>query len=126
MPAKINLDDKFARFSDQWSPKIVARFNGNEVRLCKLEGEFHWHAHSETDEMFLVAAKALAGCVDDDRLAQGALYPPQSDLRHVSRLIAIAVAREARDRGLGRTDTDEEIERAVDAAIWEPVYEETR
>jgi malic enzyme len=79
-----------------------------------------------TDEMFLVAARALAGCVDDDRLAQGALYPAQSDLRHVSRLIAFAVAREARDHGLGRTDTDEEIERAVDAAIWEPVYEATR
>ena len=79
-----------------------------------------------TDEMFLVAARALAACVDDDRLTQGALYPPQSDLRHVSRLIAIAVAREARDRGLGRTDSDEEIERAVDVAIWEPVYETTR
>jgi malic enzyme len=77
-----------------------------------------------TDEMFLVAAQALAGCVDGDRLAEGALYPPQSDLRHVSRRIAIDVAREARARGLGRTDSDEEIERAVDAAIWEPVYDE--
>jgi malate dehydrogenase (oxaloacetate-decarboxylating) len=71
-----------------------------------------------------VAAQALAGCVDGDRLAEGALYPPQSDLRQVSRRIAIDVAREARARGLGRTDSDEEIERAVDAAIWEPVYDE--
>jgi len=77
-----------------------------------------------TDEMFLVAARALAGCVDDDRLAEGALYPPQSDLRQISRRIAIDVAREARARGLGRTDSDAEIERAVDAAIWEPVYDE--
>lgn len=53
-PAKVVLEEKFAAFSDQWSPKIVARFNDNEVRLCKLEGEFHWHHHAGTDEMFLV------------------------------------------------------------------------
>ncbi len=51
---KVNLADKFTAFSEQWSPKIVARFNDNEVRLCKLEGEFHWHHHPDTDEMFLV------------------------------------------------------------------------
>ena len=54
MTSKVNLEEKFALFSDQWSPKIVARFNENEARLCKLEGEFHWHHHADTDEMFLV------------------------------------------------------------------------
>jgi len=75
-----------------------------------------------SDEMFLVAAQALADCVDGDRLVNGALYPSTSALRDVSRRIAIAVARQARDLGLGRSYSDEEIERAVDAAIWEPVY----
>ena len=59
MPQKVVLDQKFAAFSEQWSPKIVARFNENEVRLCKLEGEFHWHQHDHTDEMFLVIEGAL-------------------------------------------------------------------
>jgi mannose-6-phosphate isomerase-like protein (cupin superfamily) len=54
MATKVNLAEKFGLFSDQWSPKMVARFNQNEVRLCKLEGEFHWHHHSDTDELFLV------------------------------------------------------------------------
>ena len=54
MPTKIALADKFAQFSEQWAPRIVARFNDSEVRLCKLEGEFHWHHHADTDEMFLV------------------------------------------------------------------------
>lgn len=58
-PPKVVLDEKFAAFSEQWSPKIVARFNDSEVRLCKLEGEFHWHHHDETDEMFLVVEGEL-------------------------------------------------------------------
>lgn len=54
MPPKINLADKFALFSDHWAPRLAAYYNGNEVRLAKVEGEFHWHQHDETDELFLV------------------------------------------------------------------------
>jgi mannose-6-phosphate isomerase-like protein (cupin superfamily) len=50
---KVNLEEKFASFSDHWAPKIVARYNGNEVRLAKLAGEYIWHSHSDTDELFL-------------------------------------------------------------------------
>ena len=53
-PAKISLADKFATFSDHWAPRLAARYNGNEVRLAKVEGEFHWHSHPDTDELFLV------------------------------------------------------------------------
>jgi malic enzyme len=74
------------------------------------------------DEMFLAAADALAGMVPDDRLAQGALYPAQSALRDVSRAIAIRVVRVARDAGVGRSLSDEQIERAVDATVWFPDY----
>jgi mannose-6-phosphate isomerase-like protein (cupin superfamily) len=54
MPTKVNLIEKFSLFSEQWSPKLVARYNQNEVRLSKLEGDFHWHHHAHTDELFLV------------------------------------------------------------------------
>ena len=50
----INLQEKFSSFSDQWSPKIVARYNQNEVRIVRLEGEFIWHKHDDTDELFFV------------------------------------------------------------------------
>lgn len=59
MPRKVALAEKFAAFSEQWSPKIVARYNDNEVRLCRLEGEFHWHSHADTDELFLVLEGTL-------------------------------------------------------------------
>ncbi len=54
MPDKVNIAEKLETFSDHWAPRIVARYNDNEVRLVKVEGEFIWHQHDETDELFLV------------------------------------------------------------------------
>jgi mannose-6-phosphate isomerase-like protein (cupin superfamily) len=51
---KVNLRDKFSRFADQWSPKIVGELNGQQVKLVKFIGEFVWHKHDFEDEMFLV------------------------------------------------------------------------
>jgi mannose-6-phosphate isomerase-like protein (cupin superfamily) len=53
-PTHINLAQKLGEFSEHWSPKIVARYNDNEVRLVKTDGEFVWHKHDETDELFLI------------------------------------------------------------------------
>jgi len=69
-----------------------------------------------TDRMFLIAARVLAESVTDARLSTGALYPPVSDLRALSRRIAVAVAREA-----GTLD-DDEVELGVDGAMWWPSY----
>lgn len=51
---KVNLAEKFGQFSDHWAPRIVARYNDHEVRLVKVEGEFTWHSHADTDELFVV------------------------------------------------------------------------
>ena len=51
---KINLADKLGRFSEHWSPKIVAALNGQHVKLVKFRGEFVWHKHEHEDELFLV------------------------------------------------------------------------
>ena len=50
----IDLREKFAAFSERWSPRIVAELNGQHVKLVKLLGEFVWHHHDEEDELFLV------------------------------------------------------------------------
>jgi mannose-6-phosphate isomerase-like protein (cupin superfamily) len=55
----VNLEEKFARFSEHWSPKILARLNDYEVKAVKLRGEFVWHRHDETDELFLVTKGTL-------------------------------------------------------------------
>ena len=54
MADKVNLAEKLGGFSDHWAPRIVARYNDNEVRLVKVEGEFIWHQHDDTDELFLI------------------------------------------------------------------------
>ncbi|MEL6530082.1 MAG: cupin domain-containing protein [Pseudomonadota bacterium] len=59
MASKVSLADKFALFDEQWAPRLAAHYNGNEVRLAKVEGEFHWHQHDNTDELFLVIAGEL-------------------------------------------------------------------
>ena len=51
---KVRLGDKFAAFSEHWSPKILADLNGQQVKAVKFQGEFVWHHHDAEDEMFLV------------------------------------------------------------------------
>jgi malic enzyme len=79
-------------------------------------------AREITDRMFLVAATTLAGMISAERLEQGALYPPLGDLRSISREIAVAVAREARESGIARMTPGQRIETAVDSTMWTPAY----
>ena len=50
----INFVDKLSKFSERWSPRVVARMNDYEFKLARVEGEFVWHKHDETDEAFVV------------------------------------------------------------------------
>ena len=50
----INLGEKLTLFAEQWSPKIIAQMNDYHFKLAKVQGEFVWHDHPETDEVFLV------------------------------------------------------------------------
>ena len=54
MSDKVNLVEKLGGFSDQWAPKIVARYNDNDIMVVRVEGEFVWHSHDDTDDFFLV------------------------------------------------------------------------
>ncbi len=52
--SKINIAEKLSRFNDHWNPRIVAKLNGQHVKLVKFQGAFTWHHHDEEDELFLV------------------------------------------------------------------------
>lgn len=51
---KVNLVQKYSKFQDYWSPKVVGDINDSYVKLVKLKGEFVWHQHEREDELFLV------------------------------------------------------------------------
>ena len=50
----INLTQKFSLFAEQWSPKIITQMNDYHFKIAKIQGEFVWHSHPETDEAFIV------------------------------------------------------------------------
>ncbi|GAA1475594.1 cupin domain-containing protein [Nocardioides aestuarii] len=59
MNRPVDIGEKLSLFSEHWSPKVVARLNDYEVKLVKVKGEFVWHRHEDTDELFLVVEGRL-------------------------------------------------------------------
>jgi mannose-6-phosphate isomerase-like protein (cupin superfamily) len=59
VPLPVNFAEKFAVFSDQWAPKIIAQMNDYQFKLVRLQGEFVWHEHTDTDETFIVLEGSL-------------------------------------------------------------------
>jgi mannose-6-phosphate isomerase-like protein (cupin superfamily) len=55
----VRLDEKFAAFNDLWSPKIIGEINDMHLKAVKMQGEFIWHVHDETDEFFLVRSGSM-------------------------------------------------------------------
>ena len=55
----INFKDKFSKFTEHWSPRVVAEMNDYQFKLAKVKGEFVWHQHDETDEVFVVLEGTL-------------------------------------------------------------------
>jgi mannose-6-phosphate isomerase-like protein (cupin superfamily) len=51
---QINLADKLSTFSEHWQPRTVGQFNGHDLMVVKVKGEFIWHRHEDTDDFFLV------------------------------------------------------------------------
>ena len=84
MHTKVSLAEKLGTFSEHWAPRIVARYNGNEVRLVKVSGEFIWHSHPDTDELFLVLEGELDIELRDGvvSLARGELFVVPRGIEH--------------------------------------------
>ena len=64
----INFADKLSRFAERWSPRVVAEMNDYQFKLTKLQGEFVWHSHADTDETFIVIDGALTIELRDGRV----------------------------------------------------------
>lgn len=80
----ISLTTKLAAVSEHWSPKIVGHYNGNDIMVVKVLGEFVWHSHPETDDLFLVLKGALTIQMRDGevRLGPGELFVVPRGVEH--------------------------------------------
>jgi len=80
----IDIAEKLSLFSEQWAPKLVARLNDYEIKVVKLEGEFVWHTHEDTDELFIVTSGKLTIQMRDGNvtLRPGQLYVVPSGVEH--------------------------------------------
>ena len=58
-PAKVNFNQKLSLFREQWTPKVIAQMNDYQFKLVRLQGEFVWHEHTDTDETFIVLEGSL-------------------------------------------------------------------
>ena len=80
----INLQEKLSKFAEHWSPKIIAQMNDYHLKLAKVQGEFVWHAHPETDEVFLVVKGKLDIHFRDGKVSlnEGELYVVPKGVEH--------------------------------------------
>jgi mannose-6-phosphate isomerase-like protein (cupin superfamily) len=85
----INLKKKLSLFSETWSPKVIAEMNEYQFKLVKIKGEFVWHNHPDTDEVFIVLAGEMTICFRDDNVALSAgdmfVVPKGKDHKPVAR-----------------------------------------
>ena len=80
----INFRKKFSLLNELWTPKVVAEMNDYQFKVVKLQGDFVWHQHDDTDETFIVVAGNLRidfrdGCVE---LAPGEMFVVRKGIEH--------------------------------------------
>lgn len=80
----INFQEKLSIFSERWSPKIIARMNNYHFKLAKVQGEFVWHDHPETDEVFIILKGRLEIQFRDGRvtLNEGEMFVVPKSVEH--------------------------------------------
>ena len=80
----INLSEKLATFDEHWSPRIVGRFNGHELQVVKVQGEFNWHSHDDTDDFFMVLEGEITIQLREENvtLRQGEIFVVPRGVEH--------------------------------------------
>ena len=81
---KINLQNKFNKFKDQWSPKVIEEMNDYQFKLVKIESDFTWHKHDDTDETFFVIEGKIGIEFEDEtiELSAGEMIVVPKGKRH--------------------------------------------
>ena len=81
---KINLKEKFSKFTDHWSPRVIAEMNNYQFKFVKVKGEFVWHNHKDTDETFIVieGEMLIKFRNGEVRLSEGEMFVVKKGVEH--------------------------------------------
>ena len=81
---KINLKEKFSKFTKRWSPRVIAEMNDYQFKIAKIKGEFVWHDHKDTDETFIVIKGEMSIKFRDGevKLSEGEMFVVPRGLEH--------------------------------------------
>ena len=101
----INLSEKLSKLTEHWSPRVVAELNDYQFKLVKLQGEFVWHAHTDTDEAFLVIDGEMEIGFRDRAitLRKGELFVVPKGVEHITRAARECCALIIEPRGVVNT-----------------------
>jgi mannose-6-phosphate isomerase-like protein (cupin superfamily) len=105
MRAPINLAQKLAQVSENWSPRVVAELNDYQFKVVKLQGEFVWHTHPDTDEAFIVIDGEMEIGFRDGGVTLGAgdMYVVPKGVEHITRATTECHALIVEPRGVVNT-----------------------
>ena len=116
----VNLAHKFTLFTEQWQPKVIAEMNDYQFKIVRLQGEFLWHSHADTDEAFLVLEGSLRINLRDGQvtLNSGELYIVPKGVEHkpfAEREVKLLLIE---PRGVRNTGDNETGSRTAPNDIW--------
>ncbi|RUO68957.1 cupin domain-containing protein [Idiomarina ramblicola] len=80
----VNFAEKFSKFTEHWSPRVVAEMNDYQFKVVKIQGDFVWHDHKDTDEVFLVLKGSMGIELRDGtvQLVEGEMYVVPKGVEH--------------------------------------------
>ncbi len=123
MSPVVDLRERLSLFTEQWSPKVVARLNDYEIKVVKVQGEFTWHTHDDTDELFLVIDGELTIQLRDGdvTLTPGQLYVVPRGVEHCPRATGEVAALLIEPAGVVNTgDAGGELTATYDDSLIDP------
>jgi len=81
---QINFQEKFTKITEQWTPRVIAQMNDNQFKIARIQGEFVWHKHEETDEVFIIIEGTMNLELRDRtvNLQEGEMYVVPKGVEH--------------------------------------------
>ncbi|MGE6630892.1 cupin domain-containing protein [Bacillus sp. NPDC077027] len=115
----INIKQKLAKFQEHWSPKVIAEMNDYQLKLVKIQGEFVWHQHEETDEVFMVIEGQMVIEFRDGKveLQQGEMFVVPKGVEHKPYAKSECQVMLVEPKGVVNTG-DKESELTAESDVW--------